>query len=126
MNDLQKGQGNGLKISRLRINKDKKLTSLPFAFRIDCLRVGKAKLQSRRVHVFFTAAFDGQHVTIRLLIETGKDVRSVHEDRQSTSERQDGVDVEQETIKDQRNILPVINHLQTTYNAVKTQQNFNV
>jgi len=63
--------------------------------------------------VFFTASFDGVLIFEHLLVEIGEDMRRVHEDGQSAGQRYDGVNVEEETVYDQRDILPVINHLST-------------
>ena len=92
-----------------------------------CGRVKNASLQSFRSisGVLFTTAFDGQPVFERFLVEVSEDMRSVHEDGKSAYQRDDGVDIEQQTIKHQRDILPVINHLHTgTTPHMKSHSNY--
>jgi len=78
------------------------------AFR--CRRVVETLLL-RYTRLSFTTAFYRHFLFERFLVEVGEDVRSVHENGESACQRDDSVDVEQQTIKYQRDILPVVDHL---------------
>jgi len=82
-----------------------------FALRV--FRVNETEFQLLVYVVFSTATLVGDRLLERLLVEVGEDVRRVHEDGQSAGQRDDSVDVEQETVEEQRDIAPVINHLYT-------------
>jgi len=81
------------------------------AFR--CHRVVETLLLRCCIALSFTTALYRYFSFERLLVEVGEDVWSVHENGESAGQRDDSVDVEQQTIKYQRDILPVVDHLYT-------------
>ena len=89
------------------------LRTLSYTLAVIIVRAFVAHAQLCRVVAadLLTATFVGQLASEALLVEVGEDVRRVHEDRQRAYQRHGSVDVQQEPVKDQRQVLPVIDNL---------------